>query len=497
MTSHPNRKTILDPILAIQISKVGLSPQGTAQASSPITSLCFFAPSSPSERSDAASKSHVKAANILDGEIEANNCTNSEDDEVITNGEYDSINDENGEIFRCSQITSGHENFPTSNRFDDYANVRSYVLATASLNGETCIWDLAKSKPIGNFIEANRGPGMSLRRVDDSNDISQRILYQTRDAFGTVSLHDIYGKTCGIVETKSQSFCLAAPCIENKNLVALPDCDEKQAVVRDWRISQNSSECIRVGASDRSHESGVASVGDGMLTSLGLTELSSNSLVLVCGMESGNLFFHDLRMSNQSIGVFDSSNIQKNYTSSCNIGKDPVLSLDIANSQGQLSFVVVAGMAGDTTEIAEKDPNDRGTVALVKAVRKDFSTHNSTIDLIPNEGWLEARVRAKFLTCKIATNSNFVTPTGKPGVSTCRIHPTGRVFAVGGWDNRVRIFDRSVTNLSSIQGGLKAILRGHQSSVNAIDWCPSTCSPGLLATAGSSDDKIFIWEYHY
>lgn len=518
MTSQTMTKTILDPLLTIQISKSDLSTSTTEASYTSVTSLCFLNPSSTSELSQPIRKHIINEASLFD-EVEYNKRTTSnnydssdsedndriindnndtsniEDYEQISNKGYDSSDSDTNEVFRCNQLADGQDQdiFESSslNNFDFSSNLQCHVLATADLNGETHLWDLSKSKAIGKFLQINRGPGLLLRRVDSGNGLSQ-IIYQTRDQYGTVSLHDVYGKTFGVFETQSHSFCAATPCVGDMNLVALPDCDEKQAVVRDWRISPSTNEFIRLRAADSSKS---GSSENGMLTSLGLAESSSNSLVLACGMESGNLFFHDLRMTNRALNLSEADN-SLNTPCSCKLSNGPVLSLDIGTSLSQSSFVVVAGMAGDTAELIEQDPKDRGTVAVVKAFYRDtkeLPIKNSTKSITPKESWFEARVRAKFATCRMPTNSSLLTPTGKPGVSICRLHPAGRIFAVGGWDNRVRIFDRSVNKLSSTSEALKAILRGHKSSVNAIDWCPGSICPGLIATAGATDDTIFIW----
>jgi len=60
------------------------------------------------------------------------------------------------------------------------------------------------------------------------------------------------------------------------------------------------------------------------------------------------------------------------------------------------------------------------------------------------------------------------------------------VFGVGGWDRRVRIYDRmgEATPL--------AILKGHEDSVTAFDWAPDSQRTGFLAS-GAGDGRIYIW----
>ena len=78
---------------------------------------------------------------------------------------------------------------------------------------------------------------------------------------------------------------------------------------------------------------------------------------------------------------------------------------------------------------------------------------------------------------------------GKPGVNICRFRPDGRVFAVGGWDRRVRIYSRTNAKLVRILKGT------HLSSVTTLDWVRSEddlMSDGVLAS-GSEDGTISLW----
>eukprot|EP00957_Ditylum_brightwellii_P138437 10551884-Ditylum_brightwellii.AAC.1 len=94
---------------------------------------------------------------------------------------------------------------------------------------------------------------------------------------------------------------------------------------------------------------------------------------------------------------------------------------------------------------------------------------------------MKASIRNKVSTCEIGQES----AGGKPGVSTARFRPDGRMFAIGGWDKRLRIYGRA-------QGNLLAILKGHEDSVNAVDWAEDSNVSGVLAT-GSGDGRILLW----
>ena len=98
---------------------------------------------------------------------------------------------------------------------------------------------------------------------------------------------------------------------------------------------------------------------------------------------------------------------------------------------------------------------------------------------------MNARVRAKVETCKI---SNELSREGKPGVGVCKFRPDGSVFAVGGWDKRVRIYSRTSAKLL-------AVLKGSNSSVTALDWIKieGTLDDDHVIAAGCSGGKIDIW----
>ena len=100
---------------------------------------------------------------------------------------------------------------------------------------------------------------------------------------------------------------------------------------------------------------------------------------------------------------------------------------------------------------------------------------------------MDARVRAKVATCKVTSE---LTREGKPGVGVCRFRPDGKVFAVGGWDKRVRIYSRTSAKLLSI-------MKGSDASVTALDWNWNSKTGSdddeFLLSAGSSDGKIALW----
>ena len=279
------------------------------------------------------------------------------------------------------------------------------------------------------------------------NEDNETILYQTRDALGTVSLHDTTTSTTTQQillqwQTLSQTFCPAAPCRGNGNLVVLPSHHASFATVRDVRMPPDSNPVASFhGANDDRH---------GMMTSVAMCLSGKTKTPLVsCGMESGSVFVHDMTA-----------------TSSCfvNLGKDPILGLDLVSSDN--GAVCAMGLAGDAAELQELPELQQGTVALVKAVHSD------------DNGRLCVKLRAQVGTCTLQGG-------GKPGVSSVRFRDDGAVFGIGGWDKRARLFHR--TKSSPL-----AILKGHKSTVKALDFAPDASVSGLLATA-SNDGRINVW----
>jgi WD40 repeat protein len=354
--------------------------------------------------------------------------------------EYDSDgdgSDSSQEVeFRSSRLPTEHNSHLLSEPF----------LVSCDRKGQVLLWDLNQQKVISQLGQNSKGSGLAVKRMQ----IPHLVMYQTKDPNGTVSILD--ADTSSMVreyETFSQTFCQAAPCMGDPHLLALPSRQDSTVTVVDDRSS------VPVAA--------FSNPNHGMLTSLAISVGGgSGRPIVACGMESGSILFHDFNAGK----VCSKSEI--------NLGKDPVLALDLTPSEAAVSIpevssvLAVAGMAGDAAEIGELPASDQGTVSLVKAAC-DGSSWN-------------VRLRSRMATCRVDDNSY-----GKPGVSICRFRPTdGRLVAVGGWDYRVRVFERS-------QGKLMAILRGHVGSVQALDWAPDASNSGLLASSGGDDNQIYIW----
>lgn len=377
-----------------------------------------------------------------------------------------------------------------------HTSLSGVVLASCHHDGTCKLWDLATRRCIANEAAGGRhGPGLAVRRIDQM----QQFVYQSRDVLGTVSLHDVHRPLDPILQlhTYSTTFCQMAPCHINEAtddgatiagesyLIALPTQQQSVAIIRDLRCDPTSNPAYRIDTGSMVH----SRINYGMLTSLGLClQEKSQQLVLGCGMEDGSALFYDLR-SKGSPWLLDHSTEEigclpdEISSMMCHIklGKDPVLSLDLSGScskgAGTPSLVAVAGCAGDADEMSELPEADQGTVSTIKVkLANDMS--NVDGQMKPSAANMKASIRTKTRTCSIDSG-------GKVGVSVCRFRPDGRIFAVGGWDRRLRLFDR-------VSSKPLAILHGHEDTVTAVDWARNASSTGMLAT-GAGDGRICIY----
>lgn len=451
-----------DPILTLDVGQDTSAKKelgGTGGKASFITSVCFL----------ASKNAKSQQPESLEEEEEEDEEESGEDDST-------SSSDEGGLQLRCQAITQQSSDEEGNKRQVDGRLEQMAAqsglfpgrfLVSCHSDGSNFIWSLEKGKVVQDFSDKDRGPGLVLRRIGDST-----VMYQTRDEQGTVSLHAVEAnqsrgprvEQVSKFETFSQSFCSAAPCEGDPNLVSLPSLNETQVCIRDWRIKPSSNPVALFDACEC-----ASSERYGFLTSLSMCDIVPGRPVVACGMESGHLFFHDLRM----IGTATPND------TCIHLGDDPILALDMlpsrlpGASKSDGSLVSVAGMGGDASTLADLEQEERGRVAVVK-------TSSSSVD-----GRLTARLRSRLSTCQIYDANEANPPAGKPGVSACRFRPDGRLFAVSGWDYRLRLFDRKTSEQI-------AILRGHSSSVRAVDWADDAERSGLLATA-ADDGTINVW----
>ena len=448
----------IDPILNIPVQ-------------SPVTSICFASP-----KTSIVSLEHDKPDQLQKNADNLNNIGDEYGDDSDSDDTDDSDDDEIE--FRSSKIRvpisdSGsalnHSNPILTDRF----------LASCHSNGEALLWDLQRQKHVGTICSPRDGAGVCIRRTDDPS----HVMFQTRDSKGMVSVHSIdrcsdgkqYNGTSfyseppkssmtNCFETYSKTFCRASPCLGNKNLIALPNVEPSTVTVVDTRTN--------------------AAVGNysienhGMVTSLAFS-VSGNGgngrPILACGMESGTTVFFDI--ADGTTRSFEES--------SFSIGKDPVLALDMIqssppkSSESSLStesytdaVLVAAGMAGDAPDVAELSEDEAGRAVIFKTLLSREA-----------HAW-KFKQRARLSTCRVDRE----TYNGKPGISVCRYRPEdGRLLAIGGWDKRIRLFERT-------KGNMVALLKGSKGSIVDLDWAPDAMTSGLIASADKDEKLISLWQ---
>jgi len=515
---------------------------GSATASSGVTGVCFVRePTSCTSHTGRAALCNDIDREGINGESQ-NHGSSSEDE----SDEETSHDDDHPLRFRCSNLLLGpqlkdHQNTNPHNtnasqgshQHATYLSAASRdflsgaILASCHLDGSCKLWNLATRRCILQDIcqeDPRRGSGLALRRLGTGRDDTvDKFLYQTRDPLGTVSLHDLNRPCTPIlkIHTHSTSFCAMSPMSPcqigskpiyetaiggTQHLLALPTEEHSVAVVRDLRCDPQSNPAWRVAIGEEYTNMMYGTRRKfGMLTSLALClQETTQRIILGCGMENGAALFYDLGAMGQgrdpwwigpeknrvekfshTLGMRDASSEEisetdSRYWCSAKLGKDPVLCLDIASSKSlcsgakrSSSLVAVGGCAGDADDLSELPEDEQGTLSTIKVKLADDSSAGASS--ITN---MKSTVRARTLTCSLKSG-------GKVGISICRFRPDGRVFGIGGWDRRLRIYGR--TSLKPI-----AILRGHEESVTAMDWAGNAALSGLLAT-GAGDGKVCIW----
>lgn len=409
-----------------------LDPILTLPLPSPSVSLCFL---------------RLENQSVVDGSSSA---VDGDDDESDS-GSDDDIQFRSSGLLRNQASTllpSRHGGGSVAGR-----DLLKKYLVSCHRSGEVVLWDLNSQKVVHTIADEQRGPGLAVKRTANNDEF----LFQSRGEDGIVSVHKFADGDCSRIrqfETYSGTFCQASPCHGDNNLIALPSRDDSTVSVVDIR---DSRPVLSLKIKDH-----------GMLTSLAMTVSGGggNRPILACGMESGSAVFHDFSANSTPT------------RSDIKFCKDPVLAIDMAPSDSstssdttQSSVVAVAGLAGDIAEVSELPEAERGRVVLTKVSHSDQSGK-----------WI-IKQRARLETCYSGDNSH-----GKPGVSICCFRPgDGRIFAVGGWDRRVRLYERAT-------GRPLAILHGNMGSVNAVGWAPDADSSGIIASAGSDDSKVHVWK---
>jgi WD40 repeat protein len=299
------------------------------------------------------------------------------------------------------------------------------------------------------------------------------VLFQTRDPKGTVTLHDLCSqKIVQTYETFSNTFCASVPCHHHSKLLAIPTPQHETVMIKDLR----AKEAVAVVSTNPKHDHASSSNGHGMVTSMAMMQLH-NEIVLSCGMEDGTVLLHNVTNGGRNRTTDDSC------SGKFSLGKEPVLALDVTGSGGvckspdsqqhHASLLLAAGLAGDASEMTAMDPLHQGRAVLFKATQTK------------RQDW-KFQLRARLSTCQVHALS-----AGKPGVAVCRFREgDGRLLAIGGWDHRIRLFERSSAKPLAI---LKPDYGS--GSVNALDWSPDASTSGLLASAaGGTTKMVSIWQ---
>lgn len=299
-------------------------------------------------------------------------------------------------------------------------SLSDFFLASCHTNGGAYLWDLQMKRIVYTF--PSEASGLAMSRVQGN-----KLAYQTRD--GVVSIYDVSTREKVVsFYTGSKTFCAMAVCHEHDHILALPSSDKSFLDIHDLTQPADTVTRLHASGGDGCH---------GMLMSLAIRD----SIVL-CGMEDGNLFIHNWR---------------KRTVCSLKLSQDFILGLDLAQSVAG-SMVAIAGMAGNAEDLENLPESEQGTVAVVKC----------TLDP------LQATLRCRVGTCSFRGG-------GKPGVDVGCFRPDGRLFAIGGWDKRVRLLDRR-------HAATLGILKGHVESVATLAWA----SNSLLAS-GDKDGTIHVW----
>lgn len=322
-------------------------------------------------------------------------------------------------------VLRSHELLPAASSAQQTLS-RDYHLASCHVDGEAHVWDLSTSRVKFSFGRNNgENSGLAVKVVE-----GKKLAYQTRD--GTVSIHDLNSmKALVSWEQMSQSFCALAVCRNRNHILALPSEEKEVCTIRDLRCIGDSVQ-FRVGGEKNRH---------GMLMSLAMSDP-----IVACGMEDGNLLFHDWRMPTSVL-------------STVKLSQYFILGLDLVPSLAD-NLVAIAGMAGNSEDLDGLPSSEQGTVAVVKCAM--------------DSGKMHAALRARVGTCSLASG-------GKAGVDVARFRPDGRLFSVGGWDKRVRLFDRR-------NASLLGILKGHSGSVTTLDWANNS-----ILASGDDNGMIYIW----
>jgi hypothetical protein len=199
-----------------------------------------------------------------------------------TNQSNSSLQDESDDededlVFRSSSLYQKTGGSCISTPNDVLKN--RFLVTSQQDSGEALLWDLHLQKRLATICSSRGGSGLAVRRTENPS----RILFQTRDPMGMVSLHamersgDVAATGSGFspssspssiirqFETYSQTFCAAAPCVGDQHLVALPSGECAEVVVVDDRAKERVAK--------------YSTDGHGMVTSLAMIRAGHGHLL--------------------------------------------------------------------------------------------------------------------------------------------------------------------------------------------------------------------------
>ena len=318
------------------------------------------------------------------------------------------------------------------------------------------VWDISKRRVLFNEDSTNtNGGGLSV--VKCKGNFTDQFVYQRKNSLNVYDSHTM--QLVHSLEESTFGFCKATV---GNNLVVYPSsthCNE--AAFKVWDQRANPRSASKIFASQQSKKFG-------MMTSLAVHRSICDRLVVACGMDSGDIIFHSLRMNEPSTWDAHSSP-EIMFT-----GREPVLSMDIVQSLKEKdgdSIVGIAGVAGNIADMSNIEEKDRGTLITFK-VKAD------------SDGMLSAKIRKRILTCPIDNTTTLLSL--KPSIACCKFRDDGRFCGVASWDRRLRIYSRT--------GKLLAILKGHSDSINCMDWQPNSSESIFSLATGGSDGYIKLWD---
>jgi WD40 repeat protein len=182
----------------------------------------------------------------------------------------------------------------------------------------------------------------------------------------------------------------------------------------------------------------------------------------------------------------------------------------------------VAGWAADAIEAGQLAEDERGTLSIFSSSSSIQKNSADDSNGEQQEGREEERKEGReggrkldevqrFQPCSVGEGSS----GGKPGVGCVAVRHEregvpARLFAVGGWDKRIRIYGFSSSKKGERKakdgGKVKGILKGHEGSVNALEWAPASAKDeegssssgdnGMLLASAGEDCKICIWSLY-